>query len=78
MFKIKLSVAGDVAGAIGFEPAGMFYELAYGECIYVHLNASQMEALEVTYWDGGISVWIQGEFVILDKAGKKLDDLWGG
>ncbi len=56
----------------------MFYELAYGECIYVHLNASQMEALEVTYWDGGISVWIQGEFVILDKAGKKLDDLWGG
>jgi len=66
------------SGQVCFEPCGMCYDLADGEKVTVSLDQAQLHGLEVTYWPGGVSVVVTGEFTVYDKNGAKLDELWGG
>ncbi|MCP2260120.1 hypothetical protein LX15_003831 [Streptoalloteichus tenebrarius] len=76
--RLKVGVSDEAAGTVGFEPVGMFYELGPGEYLYACLNEVQLRSLEVTSWSGGVSLWVRGEFVVLDSRGNVLDEIWGG
>ncbi|MCF6420839.1 MULTISPECIES: hypothetical protein [Amycolatopsis] len=75
---LRFRVAGEGGGQVCFEPAGMCYDLADGEHVCALLDETQIRALEVTYWPGGISVWVRGSFTTSDHQGNELHHLWGG
>jgi hypothetical protein len=56
----------------------MCYEPADGEHVSALLDETQVAALEVAYWQGGISVWIRGDFTTFDHHENELHRLWGG
>ncbi|GAA5150855.1 MULTISPECIES: hypothetical protein [Amycolatopsis] len=76
--RVRFRVAGDAGGQVCFEPTGMCYDLADGEHVSALLDEAQVRALEVTYWAGGISVWVRGNFTTFDQNGNELHQLWGG
>jgi hypothetical protein len=77
-FRIRFRVDGTAGGQVCFEPAGMCYEPADGEHVSALLDETQVASLEVTYWQGGISVWIRGDFTTFDHHENELHRLWGG
>jgi hypothetical protein len=76
--RVRFRVAGEAGGQVCFEPTGMCYDLADGEYVSALLDETQVRALEVTYWAGGVSVWVRGNFTTFSHDENELHQLWGG
>jgi len=71
--RIKLS-ADQIPVKVAFEPTGMTFELLPGEKIFLDVPLSDLVALEICAWDGGIDVVLPdiGDHMILDSDGNRI------
>jgi hypothetical protein len=70
--KIKLEAVSDASFTVMFEASGMTYDLGPSEFMYAEISAQQVEAMEIIYWNGGITIVPPGPVTTFDASGNEL------
>ncbi|KQZ16483.1 hypothetical protein ASD51_31570 [Streptomyces sp. Root55] len=76
MSRIKVAADRTVGFTLMVEPLGVSYELEPEEFMFLEFSSSRIDELEITYWVGGVSVWIYGDVIVIDQGGKEVDRLF--